>query len=210
MSAAANPVRITLVPHTHWDREWYQPFDEFLQRLVDMMDALLAAASEDFAHFHLDGQTAMIDDYLAVRPEREGDLRRLAAEGRLSLGPWVTQMDEFLASGESHVRNLERGLARARELGPALEVGYLPDQFGHIGQMPQILRMLGVEYGGRLAWRSGRHRSRRILVGGAGREPRARRLSRVRLLQRRTLFGGPRTADSSRTRSGERSIASAN
>ena len=145
MSAAPNPLRITLVPHTHWDREWYQPFDEFLKRLVDMMDALLAAAEDGFPHFHLDGQTAMIDDYLAVRPEREADLRRLAAEGRLSLGPWVTQMDEFLASGESHIRNLERGLARARELGPALEVGYLPDQFGHIGQMPQILRMLGVE-----------------------------------------------------------------
>ena len=145
MSAPADPVRITLVPHTHWDREWYQPFDEFLPRLVGMMDALLAAASEDFPHFHLDGQTAMIDDYLSARPEREGDLRRLAAEGRLSLGPWVTQMDEFLTSGESHIRNLERGLARARELGPALEVGYLPDQFGHIGQMPQILRMLGVE-----------------------------------------------------------------
>jgi alpha-mannosidase len=145
MSASADPVRITLVPHTHWDREWYQPFDEFLPRLVGMMDALLAAASEDFPHFHLDGQTAMIDDYLSARPEREGDLRRLAAEGRLSLGPWVTQMDEFLVSGESHIRNLERGLARARNLGPALEVGYLPDQFGHIGQMPQILRMLGVE-----------------------------------------------------------------
>jgi alpha-mannosidase len=145
MSAAPNPIRITLVPHTHWDREWYQPFDEFLKRLVDMMDALLAAAEDGFPHFHLDGQTAMIDDYLAVRPEREADLRRLAAQGRLSLGPWVTQMDEFLASGESHIRNLERGLARARELGPALEVGYLPDQFGHIGQMPQILRMLGVE-----------------------------------------------------------------
>src|SRR5215208_753165 len=145
MSAAPNPVRITLVPHTHWDREWYQPFDEFLQRLVAMMDALLAAAEDGFPHFHLDGQTAMIDDYLAVRPEREADLRRLAAEGRLSLGPWVTQMDEFLASGESHIRNLERGLARARELCPALEVGYLPDQFGHIEQMPHILRMLGVE-----------------------------------------------------------------
>jgi hypothetical protein len=145
MDASPGPVRITLVPHTHWDREWYQPFDEFLQRLVGMMDALLAAAAEGFPHFHLDGQTAMIDDYLSVRPEREDDIRRLAAEGRVSLGPWVTQMDEFLASGESHIRNLEQGLARASELGPALEVGYLPDQFGHIGQMPQILRMLGVE-----------------------------------------------------------------
>jgi Glycosyl hydrolases family 38 N-terminal domain/Alpha mannosidase middle domain len=137
--------RVTLVPHTHWDREWYAPFDEFRERLLRMIDTLIDAADRGFPHFHLDGQTAMIDDYLAVRPERETDIRRLAGEGKLSLGPWVTQMDEFLVSGESHIRNLERGLARARELGPPLEVGYLPDQFGHIGQMPQILRSAGID-----------------------------------------------------------------
>jgi hypothetical protein len=136
--------KVTLVPHTHWDREWYAPFEEFSRRLVAMMDTLLELGEHGFPHFHLDGQTAMIDDYLAIRPEREDDVRRLAAEGRVSLGPWVTQMDEFLASGESHIRNLERGLARARELGPALEVGYMPDQFGHIGQMPQILTQGGI------------------------------------------------------------------
>jgi alpha-mannosidase len=138
-------VTITVVPHTHWDREWYQPFDEFLQRLVAMMDTLIELGDAGFPHFHLDGQTAMVDDYLSVRPENEESIRRLAAEGRLSLGPWFTQMDEFLTSGESHIRNLERGLARGRELGAALEVGYMPDQFGHIGQMPQLLRMQGVE-----------------------------------------------------------------
>jgi alpha-mannosidase len=138
---------IVLVPHTHWDREWYQPFDAFLARLVEMMDGLIDTLDREpgFAHFHLDGQVAMVDDYLAVRPEREADLRRLAAAGRLSLGPWYTQMDEFLVSGESLLRNLETGLARARELGGGLEVGYLPDQFGHVGQMPQILRSAGIE-----------------------------------------------------------------
>ncbi|MDP9295686.1 MAG: hypothetical protein M3O88_03180 [Actinomycetota bacterium] len=138
-------VTITLVPHTHWDREWYEPFSVFSERLVDMMDTLLDLADNDFPHFHLDGQTAMIDDYLAIRPEREADIRGLVAEGRLSAGPWFTQMDEFLTSGESHIRNLERGLARAIELGLELDVGYLPDQFGHIGQMPQILRHAGLE-----------------------------------------------------------------
>ena len=142
---ASTRTRVTLVPHTHWDREWYAPFDEFRTRLLQMMDALIGACDEGFPHFHLDGQTAMIDDYLAVRPEREADIRRLARAGKLSLGPWVTQMDEFLVSGESHIRNLERGLARARELGSPLELGYLPDQFGHIGQMPQILRSAGIE-----------------------------------------------------------------
>jgi glycosyl hydrolase family 38/alpha mannosidase-like protein len=152
-STTPNPVRtrVTLVPHTHWDREWYRPFDEFLKRLVTMMDTLLDIGDRGFPHFHLDGQTAMIDDYLAVRPEREADVRRLASQGRLSLGPWVTQMDEFLTSGESHIRNLERGLERAEELGPPLRVGYLPDQFGHIGQMPQILRLAGIDRA--IVWR---------------------------------------------------------
>jgi hypothetical protein len=140
------PVPITVVPHTHWDREWYAPFDRFLERLVPMMDGLLALLDRGFPHFHLDGQTAMIDDYLAVRPERSADLERHARGGGLSVGPWFTQMDEFLVSGESHIRNLERGLARARELGASLPpVGYLPDQFGHIGQMPQILAQAGID-----------------------------------------------------------------
>ena len=139
------PTLITLVPHTHWDREWYAPFDEFRERLVAMMDTLIELGNAGFPHFHLDGQTAMIDDYLAVRPERGADIRRLAEDGRLSAGPWVTQVDEFLVSGETHIRNVERGLDRAGELGRALMVGYLPDQFGHIGQMPQILTQAGID-----------------------------------------------------------------
>jgi hypothetical protein len=138
-------LRVTLVPHTHWDREWYEPFAVFSERLEQMMDTLLDLAADGFPHFHLDGQTAMIDDYLERRPERADELAALVRDGRLSAGPWVTQMDEFLTSGESHLRNVEMGLERARELGMALEVGYMPDQFGHIGQMPQILRLAGID-----------------------------------------------------------------
>ncbi|HET6712873.1 MAG TPA: hypothetical protein VFI59_04095 [Actinomycetota bacterium] len=144
-------MKVTLVPHTHWDREWYEPFDVFVERLVQMMDTLLDLAAEGFPHFHLDGQTAMIDDYLERRPERADELAQRVREGRLSAGPWVAQMDEFLVSGESHVMNLRMGLQRARELGAEPRVGYLPDQFGHIGQMPRILREGGL--GWALVWR---------------------------------------------------------
>jgi alpha-mannosidase len=143
--------QVWLVPHTHWDREWYEPFAVFSQWLETMMDTLLELGAAGFPHFHLDGQTAMIDDYLARRPERADELSALVRSGQLSAGPWVTQMDEFLTSGESHIRNLEMGLARAGELGSALRVGYMPDQFGHIGQMPQILRLAGLDRA--MVWR---------------------------------------------------------
>src|SRR5438034_1073232 len=143
--AAMGEKRITVVPHTHWDREWHEPFEVFLERLVEMMDGLLELLDDGFPHFHLDGQAALLDDYLELRPEEEPRIRRLVQAGKLSVGPWYTQMDEFLVSGESHVRNLERGLRRGDELGGALRAGYLPDQFGHVGQMPQILIRGGID-----------------------------------------------------------------
>jgi alpha-mannosidase len=144
-------IAVTLVPHTHWDREWYEPFSVFSERLVEMMDSLLDLTAEGFPHFHLDGQTAMIDDYLERRPDRAEELAARVRGGQLSAGPWVTQMDEFLTSGESHIRNLEMGLERAKALGGALALGYMPDQFGHIGQMPQLLRLAGLERA--MVWR---------------------------------------------------------
>jgi alpha-mannosidase len=140
------PRTVHLVPHTHWDREWYLPFQSFRLRLVGLIDRLLAAMDADERYvFTLDGQLATVDDYLEVRPEAEERVRELVRAGRLAVGPWHVLMDEFLVSGESIVRNLELGLARAEELGGALAVGYLPDQFGHVAQMPQILRRAGIE-----------------------------------------------------------------
>jgi mannosylglycerate hydrolase len=138
--------RVDVVPHTHWDREWYAPFAVFRLRLVEVLDGLLALMESDpgYRSFLLDGQMAMVDDYLEVRPENEGRLRRLAAEGRLSVGPWYVLMDEFLVSGETILRNLELGLERAASFGGAMAVGYLPDMFGHIAQMPQILALAGI------------------------------------------------------------------
>jgi mannosylglycerate hydrolase len=95
--------------------------------------------------FTLDGQLATLDDYLEVRPEGEERIRRLVEEGRLAIGPWQVLMDEFLVSGETIIRNLEYGQRRAEDLGGAMAVGYLPDQFGHVAQMPQILRRAGID-----------------------------------------------------------------
>ncbi len=144
-AAARARTSIHLVPHTHWDREWYRPFQSFRMQLVDLVDRVLEMleADPDFA-FTLDGQLATIDDYLEIRPEHTERLRHHVASGRLAIGPWQVLMDEFLVSGETLVRNLEMGWARALDFGEPMHVGYLPDMFGHVAQMPQILRRAGV------------------------------------------------------------------
>ena len=145
-------MQVHVVPHTHWDREWYLPFSVYRSRLVRLLDSLLEALeSEPALRFHLDGQMAVVDDYLEIRPDQAAPLRRAAAEGRVSLGPWYTLPDEHLVSGESLLRNLEMGMRRARDFGEPMLVGYLPDQFGHTAQMPQILNRYGIDTA--LLWR---------------------------------------------------------
>src|SRR5271163_370723 len=137
--------RVAIVPHTHWDREWYKSFQDFRLNLVDLLDVLLPLldSGENYPCFTLDGQMAVVDDYLEVRPEQEDHLRSLAVAGRISMGPWYILMDEFLASGETIIRNLQMGLGRGAAFGGVMKLGYLPDMFGHIAQMPQILRLAG-------------------------------------------------------------------
>jgi mannosylglycerate hydrolase len=144
---------VAVVAHTHWDREWYQPFEAVRLRLVEVLDDVLARLEADpsIPHFMVDGQMAAVDDYLELRPEAEPRLRRLAAAGRLAVGPWYVLPDEFLVSGETLVRNLQLGLDRAAAFGGAMEVGYLPDMFGHVAQMPQLLRQAGLDHA--VVWR---------------------------------------------------------
>jgi len=143
---------VHLVPHTHWDREWYQPFQRFRMRLVDLVDGVLARAEADRRFcFTFDGQTAMLDDYLEIRPEAEPRIRALVAAGQLAVGPWRILSDELLVAGETLVRNLEAGLVRAGQLGGGMAAGYLPDQFGHAAQLPQLLRRAGI--GHAVLWR---------------------------------------------------------
>lgn len=138
---------VVFVPHTHWDREWYEPFQRFRFRLVEMFDEVLDRLEHDRGfRFTLDGQTAAIEDYLEIRPENRQRVIDRVVAGQLALGPFHILLDEFLCSAETTVRNLQMGMAGADALGGAMPVGYLPDMFGHIAQMPQILRQAGLAH----------------------------------------------------------------
>jgi hypothetical protein len=139
--------RVHVYAHTHWDREWYRTFERFRMQLVGMVDRVLDVLDSDpaFTTFVLDGQTIVLEDYLAIRPEEEPRIRRLVGAGRLQVGPWHVLPDEFLVSGESLVRNLLEGRRIAARFGTPLAVGYLPDPFGHVAQLPALLHGFGID-----------------------------------------------------------------
>ncbi len=135
-----------IISHTHWDREWYLPFEQFRIRLVDMMDNMLDILASDAGYrFHLDAQTIVLEDFLEIKPERKGDIEKYVKEGRLLIGPWYVQNDFYLTSGEATVRNLIIGSKIANDFGKCMDVGYAADQFGLCAQLPQILNKFGLD-----------------------------------------------------------------
>jgi mannosylglycerate hydrolase len=136
-----------VISHTHWDREWYQTFQQFRLKLVHLIDKLLDILAQDpeFKYFMLDGQTIVLDDYLLMRSEMEPVLRQHIQSGRILIGPWHILPDMFLVSPEAHIRNLLEGERTSRRFGPKMPIGYIPDPFGHPGQVPQILNGFSIQ-----------------------------------------------------------------
>ncbi len=135
-----------LVSHTHWDRAWYLNFEQYRLRLIRLIDRLMNLLDQktEFRSFTLDGQTVLLEDYLEIKPENREQLKKLIGDGRLEIGPWYILPDLFQVSGESLYRNLQYGNRLCREFRGGLKEGYVPDPFGHIAQMPQILGDFGI------------------------------------------------------------------
>lgn len=138
--------KVHIISHSHWDREWYMPFEQHHMRLVTLIDELLDMIQKEptFDSFHLDGQTIILDDYISVRPDREKELRKAIADGKLQIGPFYILQDDFLISGESNIRNILIGLEESYKWGNPVPMGYFPDTFGNMGQAPQLLLKSGI------------------------------------------------------------------
>ncbi len=156
-STATHPLTIHLITHNHWDREWIFTARYANRWLLPFFDNLLARLAEQPDYrFVLDGQTLIIEDYLAQLPpekaaQRERDIRRFAQSGQLLLGPAYLQPDWSLVSGEALVRNLLIGDRMARQYGAPMKAAWLLDNFGQVAQAPQILAGFGIE--GAFVWR---------------------------------------------------------
>ncbi len=146
-------MKFHVISHTHWDREWHQTYQEYRVKLIRFLDELLELleTSPEYTSFLLDGQTIVLEDYLEIKPKNHERISKLVKEGRLIIGPWYIQPDEFTPSGESLVRNLLIGQKIGDDFGPSMQIGYLPDSFGQAAQIPQVLNGFGMNYA--LFWR---------------------------------------------------------
>ena len=140
--------KLHIIPHSHWDREWYQSFEQHRMKLVELFDAIIEEMekSEEYTFYHMDGQFIPVEDYLEIRPHMKERLQKLIKEDRIQVGPWYVLQDEFLTSGEANVRNMLYGIKLSKEFGAdPLMCGYFPDAFGNIGQAPQICQGFGID-----------------------------------------------------------------
>lgn len=136
-----------VVAHTHWDRAWYHPFELFRLSLCRVFSRVLDLLEEGkgYEHFTFDGQTVVAEDFLELYPEQRDRVAKLVRQGRLTLGPFYVLPDQFLITGESHVRNGLIGQQIAESFGRSSRQGYVADPFGLISQCPQIFAELGIE-----------------------------------------------------------------
>ncbi len=139
--------KVYIISHSHWDREWYMPYEQHHMRLITLIDDLLEQfeTNPDFNSFHLDGQTISLDDYLEVRPNKREALQKAITEGKLKIGPFYILQDDFLTSSESNTRNMLVGLEESKKWGAPVKLGYFPDTFGNMGQAPQMMLEGGLD-----------------------------------------------------------------
>ena len=138
--------KVHIVNHTHWDREWYfTTMDAFLLSDNLFNNVIEKLLENPEAKFCLDGQSSILDDYMRLNPHQLENVKNLVANKQLSIGPWYTQTDAFFVDEESFIRNMIIGIRDSRKYGKEMEIGYLPDTFGHNAQWPTILQHCGLD-----------------------------------------------------------------
>ncbi|CAH6636581.1 glycoside hydrolase family 38 C-terminal domain-containing protein [Pseudocitrobacter vendiensis] len=139
---------VYVVPHCHWDAEWYFTCEDSHILLIENIDYLLDLLEGDatFPSYSFDGLAIVLDDYLQVRPENASRIAELVRQKRLYVGPWYTQCDSLLIRTESLIRNLQYGIRTAKQFGHSMNVGYLPDIFGQHAYLPAIFTDAGIDY----------------------------------------------------------------
>ncbi|MGL4522779.1 MAG: hypothetical protein ACRCWQ_09540 [Bacilli bacterium] len=143
-----NLKNIYVVNHTHWDREWYETVEQYRVKLKQgVLHVLRQLEKGDLENFFFDGQTIVVEDVKKVLSDADFErFEKAILDGKIEIGPWYILPDGFLIDEESYMENLNQGMKIAKRYNSKHNIGYLPDTFGHISQIPQILSSLDIDY----------------------------------------------------------------
>ncbi len=147
-SSAQKKDTIQVVGHAHMDMNWLWTYSETMQMCNDNLRQVVAFMKEFPDYTMVQSQGAVFNFVEMVDPPLMDQIKKYVKEGRLEpVGGMWTEGDMNLTSGEAIARSFLLGQRYFRnKLGKMARVGWLPDNFGHISQMPQILKLAGCDY----------------------------------------------------------------
>ncbi len=139
--------KMYVISGTHWDREWRHTAEQSKLRLADLMDNILKLLEENISYkcFCIDGGMVVIEDYLSVKPENKGRIKKMVEAGRMQLVNWYTLPETNTVAPEALVRNLLLGHQMAKEYGGGMKSGYTATSYGQHSQMPQLYKGFGID-----------------------------------------------------------------
>ena len=139
---------IHVVGHAHMDMNWLWTYSETMQMCNDNLRQVVAFMDEYPDFTMLQSQASVYKFVEMVDPPLFERIKMYVKDGRLELagGMW-TEGDMNLSSGEAITRSFLLGQRFFQNrFDKIAKVGWLPDNFGHISQMPQILQLAECDY----------------------------------------------------------------
>jgi alpha-mannosidase len=146
-ASAADRDQVMVIPHTHWEGAVFETREEYLREgLPNILHALRLLQQYPDYRFVLD-QMCYVRPFLERYPAEAPAFRKMLEQGRLEIaGGTDTMHDNNVPSGESIARQYLLGKQFFRDaLGYEVKTGWGLDTFGHNAQMPQILKLAGLE-----------------------------------------------------------------
>ena len=144
------------VGHGHLDLAWLWPMRESRRKAARTYAIALRNLERYPGYIYGTSQPQQLQWMKSEHPALYERLKTAILAGRIELqGGFWTECDTNLSGGEALVRQAIYGTKFAREeFGQAVRLCWLPDAFGFNGNLPQILRLCGMDYFStiKLAW----------------------------------------------------------
>ena len=137
---------IHVVGHAHMDMNWLWTYSETMKMCNDNLRQAVAFMQEYPDYTMIQSMASVYKFVEMVDKPLFELLKKHVREGRLELGGGMwTEGDTNLSSGEAITRSFLLGQRYfQRHFGQMARVGWLPDNFGHVSQLPQLLKQAGL------------------------------------------------------------------